>query len=319
MYESHYQFREKPFSLIPDPDFLYPSKGHKLAFNLLEYGFGEQTGFVVITGEVGSGKTTLVQRLLKTIPNDVVVGFVTNTHPSFGELLQWIALAFELDCEGKDKAALYQMFVRFLIDNYASNRRTVVIVDEAQNLALGALEELRMLSNVNAGKDYVLQLILVGQPQLLKKLRKPQLSQFAQRVGINYHLEPLDLRDTIAYIRHRLKCAGGNPMLFDEFACAAAYFYARGVPRLINVLCDLALVYGYAEDLRQINIDTVIDVVSAGAGSSLGTFRSTPQRANRREIKDMIRRAVVRSAGEPTTRYRLRSNLRISAPEISDN
>lgn len=293
MYEAFYGFREKPFSLIPDPEFLYLSKNHQLALNLLEYGLTEQTGFVVITGEVGSGKTTLVRQLLNSVSDEVVIGLITNTHQSFGELLQWIALAFDLDCRDKDKVQLYQDFVNFLIEQYASSRRTVVIIDEAQNLSLSALEELRMLSNINADKDYLLQLILVGQPELLRKLKRPQLRQFVQRVGVDYHLGPLTLEDTVGYIRHRIDVGGGDPNLFDEFACAAVHHYTEGVPRLTNILCDLALVYGYAEEKRQIDMDIVIEVASSRLKTGLGMFETPSSKLSREEVRKLIRRSVI--------------------------
>ena len=291
MYETYFGFHEKPFSLIPDPDFLYLSEGHRAALSLLEYGITEQTGFVVISGEVGSGKTTLVRRLLTTVSEDVVVGLITNTHPSFGELLQWICLAFDLDHREKGKVELYQGFLDFLIEQYAASRRTVLVIDEAQNLSPEALEELRMLSNINADKDYLIQLILLGQPELLAKLRRPDLRQFVQRIGVDYHLGPLTLADTLAYIRHRLTVAGGDPQLFDDYACAAVHYYAGGVPRLANVLCDMALVFAYAEDRPQIDIDIVMEVAATRRQSGLGVFRADPEN----QTRDEARRTIIRT------------------------
>lgn len=293
MYESYFGFCEKPFSLIPDPEFLYLSEGHRLALSLLEYGIAEQTGFVVISGEVGSGKTTLIRRLLGTVADDVVVGLITNTHPSFGELLQWICLAFDLDHRGRDKVELYQGFLDFLIEQYAASRRVILIIDEAQNLNPEALEELRMLSNINADKDYLLQLILLGQPELLNKLRRPDLRQFVQRVGVDYHLGALSLEDTAGYIRHRISVAGGPEDLFDDFACAAVYYYTEGVPRLVNVLCDLALVYAYAEDRRLVDIDVVMEVAMTRRRSGLAVFRADPEEQNREEVKRTIIRPLL--------------------------
>ncbi|HSO42310.1 MAG TPA: AAA family ATPase [Rhodospirillales bacterium] len=291
MYETYFGFHEKPFSLIPDPDFLYLSEGHRAALSLLEYGITEQTGFVVISGEVGSGKTTLVRRLLTTVSEDVVVGLITNTHPSFGELLQWICLAFDLDHREKGKVELYQGFLDFLIEQYAASRRTVLVIDEAQNLSPEALEELRMLSNINADKDYLIQLILLGQPELLAKLRRPDLRQFVQRIGVDYHLGPLTLADTLAYIRHRLTVAGGDPQLFDDYACAAVHYYAGGVPRLANVLCDMALVFAYAEDRPQIDIDIVMEVAATRRQSGLAVFRADPEN----QTRDEARRTIIRT------------------------
>jgi general secretion pathway protein A len=290
MYETYFGFHEKPFSLIPDPDFLYLSEGHRAALSLLEYGITEQTGFVVISGEIGSGKTTLVRRLLGSVADDIVVGLITNTHPSFGELLQWICLAFDLEHRDKGKVELYQGFLDFLIEQYAASRRTVLVIDEAQNLGPEALEELRMLSNINADKDYLIQLILLGQPELLAKLRRPDLRQFVQRIGVDYHLGPLAIEDSLAYIRHRLSVAGGDPQLFDDDACAAVHYYSGGVPRVMNVLCDLALVFAYAEDRPRIDIDIVMEVAATRRKSGLAVFRDDPETEN----PDEARRTIIR-------------------------
>ncbi len=260
MYEHFYGLREKPFSLLPDPGFLYPSHKHRMAMTLLEYGLVNQTSFSVITGGIGTGKTTLIRHLLNQIGRDVTVGLITNTHRSFGELLQWVLMAFNLEYAGKDKITLYQTFIDFLIHEYARNRRTVLIVDEAQNMAPETLEELRMLSNINTGKDQVLQVFLVGQPGLRDTLRRPDLEQFAQRIAVNYHLESLNASETREYIRHRIVVAGGNPDLFEDAACEAIYRHSGGVPRLINLLCDTALVYGYAEGAARITAALANDV-----------------------------------------------------------
>ncbi len=261
MYENFYNLRNKPFSLLPDPAFLYLSKQHQMALTLLEYGLWNQASFSVVTGGIGTGKTTMIRHLLNKLDRDLVVGLISNTHHSFGELLQWILLAFNLDSSGKDKVGMYKTFVDFLIREYAANRRTVLIVDEAQNMSHEALEELRMLSNINAEKDQILQIILVGQVGLREHLRDPRLEQFAQRIAVDYHLEALDADETRSYIRHRLEVAGGDSNLFSEDACAAIYRYSGGVPRLINLLCDTALVYAYAEQSQSID-SPLVDAVA---------------------------------------------------------
>ncbi|MFP5504801.1 MAG: ExeA family protein [Gammaproteobacteria bacterium] len=260
MYEAHFGLREKPFSLLPDPSFLYLSDKHRMALALLQYGLSNQAGFTAITGGIGTGKTTLIRHLLNNMEQDVTVGLISNTHRSFGELLQWILLAFNLEHAGKSKVELDQTFVDFMIREYAAKRRTVLIVDEAQNMAADTLEELRMLSNVNADKDQVLQVILVGQQQLRDTLRRPDLVQFAQRIAVDYHLTPLTADDTMAYIRHRVTIAGGDAELFTDAACAAVHRHSSGVPRLVNLLCDIALVYGYAEQRKRIDADLIDDV-----------------------------------------------------------
>ncbi|WJW75215.1 AAA family ATPase [Thiohalobacter sp. IOR34] len=253
MYEAFYGLKEKPFSLLPDPAFLYFSKKHRMAFTMLEYGLANQAGFTVISGGIGTGKTTLIRHLLNNMAQDTTVGLISNTHQSFGELLQWILLAFDLEHAGKDKVEMYQAFVDFMIDEYARGRRTVLIVDEAQNMSPETLEELRMLSNVNADKDQVLQVILVGQEELRATLRRPELTQFAQRIAVDYQLTPLTAEDTRGLIRHRLEVAGGSPALFTEGACQVVHHYSGGTPRLVNLLCDLALVYGFAEQRERID------------------------------------------------------------------
>ena len=260
MYRKFYSLREKPFSLLPDPAFLYPSHQHSMALVLLDYGLSSQASFSVITGGIGTGKTTLIRHLLAQLGRNVTVGLISNTHRSFGELLQWVLLAFNLKHTGTDKVDMYKILVDFLIGEYAGNRRAVLIIDEAQNMAPETLEELRMLSNVNSEKDQVLQIILVGQAGLRDTLRRPDLEQFAQRIAVDYHLEPLTPGETREYIRHRLQVAGGDPDLFDEAACEAVYRYSGGTPRVINLLCDTALVYGYAEQVTRVHASLVEDV-----------------------------------------------------------
>lgn len=260
MYEAFYGLRNKPFSLLPDPEFLFPSKKHQMALTLLEYGLMNQASFSVITGGIGTGKTTLIRQLLSRMERDMVVGLITNTHPSFGELLQWILMAFNLECHSQDKVEMYKIFMDFLIKQYAANRRTILIVDEAQNMGPQALEELRMLSNVNSDKDQVLQVILAGQPGLRENLRDPRLEQFAQRISVDYNLEPLNASETRDYIRYRLSIAGGSADIFEDEACEAVFRYSGGIPRLANLLCDTAMVYGYAEQTSRIGAKLINDV-----------------------------------------------------------
>ena len=260
MYESFYGFREKPFSLLPDCGFLYLSGKHRMALTLLEYGLMNQAGFTVISGDIGTGKTTLIRQLLNSMDPAIKVGLISNTHQAFGDLMKWIALAFDLPHQGKDKVELYQDFMDFIIQEYARGRRTLLIIDEAQNMSAETLEELRMLSNVNADKDQVLQIMLIGQRELRETLRRPDLVQFAQRIGVDYHLEPLSETETGDYIRHRCKTAGGRPELFSDQACQQVYHFTGGVPRLINLLCDTSLVYGYAEQREKVDAALIKDV-----------------------------------------------------------
>ncbi|BAU48075.1 general secretion pathway protein [Sulfurifustis variabilis] len=292
MYESYYGFREKPFSLLPDPAFLYMSDKHRMALTMLQYGLMNQAGFTVITGEIGSGKTTLIRRLLEEVDDWTTIGLVSNTHRNFGELLQWVLLAFGLEFREKKKVELYATLADFIVKEYSQDRRTVLIIDEAQNLSPEALEELRMLSNVNADKDQVLQLVLVGQPGLRDMLRRPELYQFAQRIAVDYNLRTLNLEETWGYVRHRLRVAGGDQNLFDTRACAAVYYYTRGTPRLINVLCDTALVYGFAEQKNRIDADIVCEVVREKTRGGIFTIRENRAEGEEDERPDRERGAA---------------------------
>lgn len=273
MYEAFYGMTERPFALTPDPSFLFMSRKHKLAFSMLEYALTGQAGFTVITGAIGSGKTTLIRHLLKRTNRGVNYGVISNTHESFGCLLQWILTAFGIAVGADERANRYQAFVRYLIAQFRDGKQTILIIDEAQNLSIEALEELRLLSNINADKDQLLQMILVGQPELLAKLRRPELVQFAQRISVSYHLSPLSFVETRGYIAHRLYVAGADPKLFSDLAMRAVFHFTGGVPRLINSICDMALVYGYAEALSEIGIDTILSVIKdKEAGALLPIF-----------------------------------------------
>jgi type II secretory pathway predicted ATPase ExeA len=261
MYEAFYGLKEKPFTLSPDPQFLYLTQQHLMALSLLEYGLEQRAGFVLITGEVGSGKTTLIRHLLGRISEDVTVGLIANTHRAFGPLMQWVLLAFGLDYKGKEHAERYQTFVEFLLEEYRWGRRVLLIVDEAQNLDGETLEELRVLSNINADKDFLLQTILVGQPELRTTLRGPAMRQLAQRISVDYHLKTLGRTETHAYVRHRLQIAGGSPDIIAREAVEFVFGGTGGVPRLINSLCDTALVYGFAEQRRIIDAELMAQVI----------------------------------------------------------
>ncbi len=262
MYEKFFGLHEKPFSLTPDPAFLYPTRTHLMALTLLEYGIANQSGFCVVTGEVGCGKTTLIRHWLNQLDASVVVGLISNTNRSFGKLLQWVCVAFGLEHAGKDDAALYETFVGFLVEQYGLGRRVTLIVDEAQNLDIQMLEELRVLSNINADKHMVLQTFLVGQPELRETLRQPALRQLAQRISVDYHLPVLSQMDAYSYVRHRLQVAGGSPDLVQGDAIRLAHAAAGGVPRLINQLCDTALVYAYSDQVPSVKAELMEQVIS---------------------------------------------------------
>jgi type II secretory pathway predicted ATPase ExeA len=260
MYEAFYGLKTKPFSLLPDPAFLYRSRKHQLALAALQYAVQSRLALSVVTGEVGSGKTTLVRQLINELGETVTVGLISNTHRGFGNLMQWVALAYGLPFKGRDKVELYHDFVEFLCGEYAKGRHTLLIVDEAQNLDAETLEELRLLTNVNSDDHMVLQMLIVGQPELHDMLKRHDLRQLAQRISVAYRLEPLDAEETAAYVKHRLIAAGGNPNLFHKNALRLIHSNSGGIPRVINTLCDLALVYGYADEKRQIDPLLIADI-----------------------------------------------------------
>ena len=245
MYQTYYGLKEKPFSIQPDPDFLFFGRRHSMAFAMLEYGISNQAGFSVICGEIGCGKTTLIRHLLNSIGDELTVGIVYNTHKDTDDLLEWVLLAFGQPYDGMSKIGLYDSFQQFLILNYSQGKRVVLIIDEAQNLNPKALESLRMLSNINADKDQLIQIVLVGQPQLRDLLKLPELHQFSQRVAVDFFIPPLETFEVETYITHRLKVAGRNEPLFSHWACDLIAKASNGIPRKINILADMALVYGF--------------------------------------------------------------------------
>jgi type II secretory pathway predicted ATPase ExeA len=264
MYENHFGLKEKPFSLLPDPDYLLLGSKHRMAYNLLEYGLSYSDGFTVITGEIGCGKTTLVQQLLRSTGPQITFAFISDTIRLQGEILERVLMAFGLktDAQNNKWTDKFKRFSEYAIDEYANGRRLVVIIDEAQNMDLEALEELRVLSNINSGKNLLVQIILIGQPELRQKLSDPRLQQFAQRIGKLYHLMPLDHEETREYIHHRITVAGGKPSLFTDEACEIIFASSGGVPRIINQLCDSALVYGYGMDKKTIDRHVLEPVLS---------------------------------------------------------
>jgi type II secretory pathway predicted ATPase ExeA len=261
MYEKFYGLKERPFQLLPDPSFLFNSKAHSVALTMLRYSLISRQGFTVITGEVGCGKTTLINHLLDEMEEGVTVGLINFTQSAYEDLAEWIMMSYGLDYKGKGKAELYEDFVKFLIKQYAAGKRTVLIIDEAQNMEARGLENVRMLSNVNAQKDYLLHLILVGQPELRTLLQKPELRQLAQRISVAYHISKLSSREVREYVQHRLKVAGGDPGLFAPEALRMVSVASGGIPRVVNTICDLALVYGYAAQKPMIDIGVINGVL----------------------------------------------------------
>lgn len=262
MYEKFYELRERPFALSPDPDYLYPSRVHREALDYLRYGLETHAGFVVITGEIGSGKTTLLQTLLRGLDSQTTVGRIVNTLLDPRELLETIMIDFGLDPSGRSKPLLLRDLAQYLVDQRLAGRLVLLVIDEAQNLSQAALEELRMLSNLETEKSKLLQIVLVGQPNLRDKLAAPDLEQLRQRITVSYHLMPLDAEETANYINHRLRRAAlGAPLEFPRDVTDLIHARSRGVPRIVNVMCDATLVFGYAEERRQIDLPLMFEVI----------------------------------------------------------
>lgn len=261
MYRAFYGLHRKPFQLTADPEFLYLSATHKKALSYLRYGVADAGNLVLLTGEVGSGKTTLLKGLLRELEEEVVVAKVMNTRVSGEQLIELICLDFGLDPIGKERTAILHELNTFLIEQYAQGNKCVVVVDEAQNLEVPMLEELRLLSNLESGSDKLMQIILCGQPELKQTLGQQALRQFKQRINVSYHLERLSEEETAAYLTHRLEVAGSAVELFDAEAVALIHGYAHGIPRLINKVADRALLYGFVEEQDAIDgplVETVL-------------------------------------------------------------
>jgi general secretion pathway protein A len=272
MYEDFYGLKERPFTLVPDPDYLFLGSQHKLARAYLEYGIKERMGFVVLTGEIGTGKTTLIKSLLREKEAGLRLGVLYQTSLEAEDLLDLLLKEFQIRGHfSGSRAGRLGAFNQFLLASHARGEHVVLVVDEAQNLGAKALEELRLLSNLQTDKEPLLQVILVGQPGLRDRLRHPALRQLAQRVAIHYHLRPLDQDETKEYIRFRLARAGGSgTSIFTTSALDKLYEYTQGVPRRINAWCDLALVAGFAESRPEIDGEFIDLVISAQGGSLEG-------------------------------------------------
>lgn len=265
IYTAHFGLTERPFSLVPDPDFLFWSEPHRRAYAMLEYGLLTRAPITLITGEVGAGKTTLLHQLLRSVGPEVCIGMIANAHGDRGELLRWVLLALNQPAApGATYVDLFGQFQNFMIGEYAQGRRVILIFDEAQNLSRESLEELRMFTNINSNKDELLQLVLVGQPELRDLVRRPDLTQFAQRVAASFHLSPMDSATVRAYINHRMMVAGNDSGVFSLSASDMIHEATGGVPRLVNQLCDLALVYAYSRNLRRVVRLTVQQVIDDG-------------------------------------------------------
>ncbi len=263
----------RPFTLLPDPGFMYWSPLHKRGYSILQFGIMSCAPITVLTGEIGAGKTTLIQHLLSDMENSITVGLISNAQGGRGELLQWVLHALGLPIE-KDATyvQMFQALQDFLISEYAEGRRVVLIFDEAQNLTVEGLEEVRMLTNINSNTDELIQLVLVGQPELRDLVLDPKMRQLTQRVAASFHLERMDEVSVEHYISHRMKIAGGSGEEFTEEACKLIFHRTHGVPRLVNQFCDFALLYAWTNEAEKVDEEVVNQVINDGVffgGNSL--------------------------------------------------
>jgi general secretion pathway protein A len=273
MYESYYGFSIKPFQIVPNPDFLYLNSRYENALTYLEYGIMEKVGFVLLTGEVGSGKTTIIKHLLRQIESQFEIAVVFNTNVSPGELINMVNSEFEIERPEGDKSSSLDVLHQYLIDCYAKDRRVLLIIDEAQNLSRDALEEVRMLSNLQTDDQLLLQIILVGQPEIRDRLKSKDMVQLNQRISVAHHLPALTREEADEYIAYRLEKAGGRRDLFTTKAVDLIYQASGGIPRTINILCDSALVYGFADELKIIDALLVEQVIHDRDGMGLGIVK----------------------------------------------
>ena len=262
MYESYYGLNSKPFQLTPDPEFFFASKWHKRAMSYLQYGLSQAEGFIVITGGIGTGKTTIANSLLANIEHDIVAAQIVTPKLNPDELVKMVAAKFAISVEGKTKADILKDLETYLFDLSKVGQRALLLVDEAQNLPLETIEELRMLSNFQQQGKPLLQSFLLGQEELQPILRAPNMEQFRQRIVASCHLAPLTLEETKEYIKYRLHHAGWNDReLFSEGAFEQIHTFTKGVPRRINTLMDRILLYGFLEELEVLDEQPVSVVI----------------------------------------------------------
>ncbi len=264
MYESFFGLREKPFQMTPDTRYFYPSAKHVEALNHMVYAIEDRRGFVVITGEVGSGKTTLSRVLFQRLDPSTKTAIIRNTHLTAKDLITMAVEELEIPYRpGSTKTQLIGLLNQFLVEQLREDTNVVLLIDEAQNLTPTVLEEVRMLSNLETETEKLIQIVLMGQPELKEKLWLRSLTQLRQRVTLHYHLAPLDEAETRAYVNHRLHVAGANSTpIFEPDALPRIFRYAQGVPRLINSLCDRALLTGYVADSRTVSAEVIDEVAN---------------------------------------------------------
>jgi general secretion pathway protein A len=276
MYEEFYGFIAKPFHITPDLDFLFMSRKHRQAVSCMEYGLRGDAGIMLLTGEIGTGKTTLIRHIIVMLCNNIPIAAISNCNVDADELLGLILAEFGVDVRSDKKAGTIKAIEGHLHKLHEQDRRPLLIIDDAQNLSLKAMEDIRWLSNLQDRDRMLLQILLVGQPELKNKLANPALASLAQRIGISYDLQPFTAKETAEYIVHRLTKVNGRGDLFSDKAIELIQESTCGIPRSINLLCDNALVYGFADDLKIIDVATIRQVITEMGNSEIGFGRVTP-------------------------------------------
>ena len=307
-YLEHFNLSEQPFRLTPDPEFIYWSKQHARAKAYMESTIWLADGFVVITGEIGSGKTTLLQSFLSELDDDVVFAVVSQTQLTPTEFLQAVLTEFGFKPFKKRKVELLDMLNMFLIEQYSNGKKVVLIVDEAQNLSKKVLEEIRMISGIETHKEKVLRIILAGQPELRETLDSPKLKQLVQRVRLRFHLQALDRKETREYIEHRLAVAGHEDKdLFDQRCFNTIHRFSGGVPRLVNTLCDTALLCAFADGKLRVDESDVLSALEElnweEHKSQTGVKRKLRQVETRDSVNATVTKVIIRENGDIVSEY----------------
>jgi len=297
MYCEFFGLRTKPFELVPNPEFLYLSRTHTRALYYLDYGLREKAGFILLTGEIGSGKTTLIRDFIRKLNSRMTISKVMNTKVNSEELISMINDDFGLEVKGKNKVTLLKELYDFLISEFMRGSHSLLIIDEAQNLTPELLEEVRLLSNLETDNAKLLQIILIGQPELKKTLSLPGLQQLTQRISIKCHLFPLTRVETEEYILHRLERAGNREAVcFAEESFDIIHHFSKGIPRLVNTICDFLLLSAFVEETREIDTEMVQEIVGDLAFENLDWGTDGAQ--------DTIGAHSDDAASQPVQRYR---------------